>query len=523
MLFVVFSVCLSANAQNTPFKVSYSKESIQLVPGQTRVVVIDFTIPEKYFVYKDKTELEFLNLESLLVKRIEYPTSRVRQDPFFKKKLAVFEGPSQILVTFEVPPEAQVGKRMLEAVLHFQGCSDTLCYPEEARPIIFNFEIGGTSNLEPRTSNLFSWHDLIHSQDFSQVWEQSGWIMLVVVFIGGFLTSLTPCVLPLIPITLLIIGVRAESPVKRNLFLSLSLVVGLALTYAALGVLAVALGKSLGFIFQEKWIVILLALLFFILSLSMFGLYEIHLPLFLREKLNNIKGHGAMGAFASGMVTGVLAAPCAGPVVGSLLLFVAGTQSYFQGFFLLFVYAMGMGLLFVVLGTGYGILQGRFQGFGLSVWIKRFLGVLLLIGALFYLNTVVPLQKGFDILMKYKEPVPWLSSDVAGLEIAKKEQKIMLVDFYAEWCPPCKELEIGFFRKPEVVELLKKMVPVRIDATFNDDPVVEATIKKYKVIGWPTVLFVDSTGKVLNDLTVVSYNPKLLYDNMQKALGGDKP
>ena len=115
--------------------------------------MIDFTIPEKYFVYKDKTELEFLNLESLLVKRIEYPTSRVRQDPFFKKKLAVFEGPSQILVTFEVPPEAQVGKRMLEAVLHFQGCSDTLCYPEEARPIIFNFEIGGTSNLEPRTSN----------------------------------------------------------------------------------------------------------------------------------------------------------------------------------------------------------------------------------------------------------------------------------------------------------------------------------------------------------------------------------
>jgi len=100
---------------------------------------------------------------------------------------------------------------------------------------------------------------------------------------------------------------------------------------------------------------------------------------------------------------------------------------------------------------------------------------------------------------------------------------IKLLDFYAEWCPPCKELEIGFFRKPEVVELLKKMVPVRIDATFNDDPVVEATIKKYKVIGWPTVLFVDSTGKVLNDLTVVSYNPKLLYDNMQKALGGDKP
>ena len=250
----------------------------------------------------------------------------------------------------------------------------------------------------------------------------------------------------------------------------------------------------------------------------MFGFFEIHLPFALRQRLNQIKGHGALGAFVSGAASGVLAAPCAGPVVGSLLLFVAANQNYHQGFFLLFVYALGMGLLFVVLGTGYGTLQARFQSLGFSVWVKRFLGLLLLVGSLFYLNTIVSLDKGLAYLMKKSEPITWVTSDIRGLEIAKQEGKVMLIDFYAEWCAPCKELELGFFRKPEVVELLKKMVPVRIDATFTGDPEIQKTLDKYKVVGWPTILFVDPTGKVLDDLTVVSYNPTLLLDNMKRAL-----
>ena len=105
-----------------------------------------------------------------------------------------------------------------------------------------------------------------------------------------------------------------------------------------------------------------------------------------------------------------------------------------------------------------------------------------------------------------------------GWDLARRENKIVLIDFYADWCPPCKELDIGFFREPEVVALLKQMVPVRIDATFGGNPEVERVLAKYKVVGWPTILFVKPNGEVIEDLKVISYNPELLLRNMQKAV-----
>ncbi len=465
--------------------------------------------------------MEFLNLEGVKVKKIEYPPSEWYEDPFFKKRKEIFRGEITLQVTFELPAGALGGERLLEALVKLQGCSTTLCYPEEKHLIVFRFQVasqppylvGEGLSLPGRNS----WRELLQTQDFSRILEQGWWVVLMVVFLGGVLTSLTPCVLPLIPITLMIIGVRAQHPVRKNLLLSIYLVLGLAITYAALGVLAVALGKSLGFVFQEKWVVVALAIFFFILSLSMFGFYEIHLPQTLRHRLNHIKGHGRIGAFVSGAAAGLLAAPCAGPVVGSLLLFVAGNQNFMQGFILLLVYALGMGLLFVLLGTGYGTLQGRFRRFPLSVWAKRAMGLVLFGIALFYLNTVIPLEKGLSYFWHQPGSVVWIDSEPRGLEMAARENRVMLIDFYAEWCAPCKELEIGFFRKPEVVALLQQMIPVRIDATFSGNAEVERLLKKYRVVGWPTILFVKPNGEMMEDLKVISYNPEKLMLSLRAA------
>lgn len=520
-------VCGLAFAQSSPFRVLSPEGQVALKPGETRTVRFFLNIPPDYFVYQDKTTLEFLNLEGIRVKNIRYPETVLHQDPFFKKEAVVFKGETPIEVTFEAPPEAMPGPRELEALLKLQGCSATLCYPEESHLVVFHLEVPGNAggaalsgNASPGqpASKPFSLYELLHLQDFNRLFEQGWLIILAVVFIGGVLTSLTPCVLPLIPITLMIIGVRAESPVRRNLLLSFSLVLGLSLTYASLGVLAVALGKSLGFIFQQKWFVLGVAGLFFALSLSMLGFYEIHLPRRLRHRLNHVKGHGMIGAFVSGAVSGFLAAPCAGPVVGSLLLFVATTRSWLQGFWLLFIYALGMGFLFILLGTGYGTLQARFRRFALSVWIKRGMGIVLLLGAFFYFNSVIPIQDKLTAFLEQEpaSPVVWLASDKEGLERARAGNKVMLIDFYADWCVPCKELELGFFRKPGTVALLQQMVPVRIDATFPT-PDIQTIIRKYGVIGWPTILFVNPEGEVLRDLSVISYNPDLLFQNMQKA------
>lgn len=493
-------------------------------PGEKKTVSIQLRIPPNYFIYEEKTKLSFLEEKEVRVENIEYPPTRLREDPFFKKRISIFEGDVSIDVTLFAPPEIKPGEQTLEAVLKFQGCSDVLCYPEETHLLSFLVSLKGGEIISPSPLSAegepppaFSWKRLIHAQNFNDILKHGFGIVLAVVFLGGFLTSFTPCVLPVIPITLMIIGVRAESPLKRNFLLSSALALGISITYALLGLVAVFFGKGLGFVFQEKWFVILLALLFFLLSLSMFGLYEIHLPQRLRQRLNQIKGHGLWGAFVSGGAAGVLAAPCAGPVIGALLLFVATTQNYFQGFWLLFVFGLGLGGLFVVLGTGYGTLQGRFRGGSFTIWMKRFLGVLLLIGSLFYLSTVVPLEKGITYLLRGPNPVSWITSETQGLKIAEEENKIMIIDFYADWCPPCKELDHGFFRKPEVVALLKEMVPVKIDATF-DNHEVEGLLKKYNVIGWPTIKFVSPEGKVLEELSVIAYHPELLLKNIKLAL-----
>lgn len=519
ILFIILATfSLSVQGHLTPFPVSAPSEPIALQPGEEVHVPIQIEIPPNFFVYQEKTKLTIIDLKGFDLQTIAYPESRIRQDPFFKKEMAVFEGNIQITPALKAPADMGPGRKIIEALVKLQGCSDVLCYPEESHLVSFQLDIAGgavagTAGSQP-TPTL---SELLSAQHFAEIFGQSLGIILLVVFLGGFLTSLTPCVLPVIPITLMIIGVRSDRHWSHNLALSAVLVLGLALSYALLGVLAVSLGKGLGFVFQQKWVVTALAVLFFLLALSMFGLFEIHLPQFIRQRLNQIHGHGLWGAFLSGGAAGVLAAPCAGPVVGALLLYVAGTQSYLQGFGLLFWYALGMGLLFVVLGTGYGTLQARFTSLQLTVWVKRFLGLLLLAGSLFYLNAVFPLQKSFEGLLKRPDPVAWLSREAQGLERARTEHKIMLVDFYADWCPPCKELEIGFFRKPEVVALLKRMVPVRIDATFMDEEVARL-LEKYHVVGWPTIKFVSPDGQILDELTVVSYHPQVLLENMKKSL-----
>ena len=515
--FLVWSVAAIAQSKS-PFRVISPESGLALQAGETKTVSLSIEMPPNYFIYKDKTSIEFLNLEGILVKNIQYPSPQSHQDPFFKKTVSVFQGTTQVDVTFQAPQSAAPGKRNLEALLKLQGCSDSLCYPEESHLIVFNLNIVSGGATHSSSEAPFSWRELFHTQDFSKILEQGWWVVLMVVFFGGVLTSFTPCVLPLIPITLMIIGVRAQSPVRKNLVLSCCLVLGLALTYALLGVAAVAFGKSLGFAFQQKWFVIFLALLFFALSLSMFGFYEIHLPSVLRHRINHIKGHGKWGAFVSGAAAGVVAAPCAGPIIGAMLLFIAGNQNYTQGFLLLLVYALGMGVLFVILGTGYGTLQGRFRKFPLSIWIKRIMGLVLFGISLFYINTVVPLEKGLAYFGHHPQQIVWLHSEPQGLEMAKRENKVMMIDFYADWCAPCKELDLGFFNRKEVMELIKQLVPVRVDATFSGKPEVEAALNKYKVVGWPTVIFVGPDGKVLQDLTMISYRPNLLLENIKKSL-----
>src|SRR3954470_17084083 len=224
--------------------------------------------------------------------------------------------------------------------------------------------------------------------DFER-YQQRGWLWMYLGSFGaGFLTSLTPCVYPMIPITLGIFGARGKDVSRaRRLLLATAYVVGMGLTYAVLGVTFAMLGGSAGALLANPFVIIPIVILFIAMAASLFGAFELNLPASWQAKLNQGGGKGFGGAFAMGLVGGFIAAPCTGPFLAGLLAFVTTTNSVVGGGSLLFVYALGMGVLFWVLAAAAMSLpkSGKWMD-----TVKSIGGMLLLVGAIYFLRPLLP-------------------------------------------------------------------------------------------------------------------------------------
>src|SRR5512139_3785290 len=216
---------------------------------------------------------------------------------------------------------------------------------------------------------------------------QGSVLAFAVAFVGGIATSLTPCVYPLIPITVSIFGARKAGSRREAMTLSGLYVLGIAVMYSALGVGAALTGKAFGSVMQNPWVIGFVALVLAAMAASMFGAFELRLPSSWQARLNTVGGAGRAGAFAMGLVSGIVAAPCTGPVLAAALTFVATKGSIAFGFAIMFTYALGLGLLFFLIGT-----------FSLSLpksgpWmdgVKSVFGVALLAAALLFLRNALP-------------------------------------------------------------------------------------------------------------------------------------
>ncbi len=375
---------------------------------------------------------------------------------------------------------------------------------------------------------------------------------LLLVFLAGMGASLTPCVFPMIPITMAIIGAKGGGK-ARGFALSMMLVLGMAVTYTTLGVLAAKSGAVFGAVAQRPAFLIPMALLFVAFSLSLFGAFEISLPSGLAAKLQgdgSRKGFG--GAFIMGLVLGPLSAPCVGPVIGAVLVGIAQQGDVWLGGLQLFVFALGMGVLFLAVGTFSAALPRsgewltRFkQGMGLvvlgfAVWTVRFIApiwmnytmwtVVLLVGAAIFgvfeaaEALVGQLRKGLAILLlalgvllgvravesflavdllprgaaaaaAREEHAGWLEQDLEGALVkAKAEHKLVVVDIYAEWCAQCKELDEKTWPEADVQQwLAQNAVAIRIDTDARrKDLAIKLQIRSY-----PTVLLLDPEGREL--------------------------
>lgn len=220
--------------------------------------------------------------------------------------------------------------------------------------------------------------------------ERGWWAVLLLVFVAGFLSSLTPCVYPLIPITVALFGARGASTKREALLLSLTYVAGIAVTYSLMGVFAALFGGVFGGLMQSPAVLGAVSLLFVVMGLSSAGAFDVRLPGWLQEGLSNRGGAGYAGALVMGLVAGIIAAPCVGPVVGAILVYVAKQQDVFRGWALLTVFAFGLGVPFVALGTFSSLLSKLPRSGAWMEGVKLVFAVCFWAMALYYVRLVVP-------------------------------------------------------------------------------------------------------------------------------------
>ncbi|MBN8550674.1 MAG: thioredoxin family protein [Deltaproteobacteria bacterium] len=370
---------------------------------------------------------------------------------------------------------------------------------------------------------------------------------LFAAFNAGILTSLTPCIYPLIPITLAIFGCCKEVSRRQRFFLALCYVLGIAATYTLLGVISAKTGGIFGSFLSNPWAIAVLSILLILLALFSLDIVKLSALSKLQNSASRIGGKGFRGAFLMGTVSGFVAAPCAGPVLVVILGVAAAQQSSAWGALLLFTYALGMGLLFILLAL-FPLLLDRLPRSGNWLHAVKFLTAALLFAVVLFITQpfhvpyvletlsdyhwalfVVAILSFFAAMWAYRLhhgalkcvaailfacsafyltlPAPqhsWAARIEEGLSAAEQRSTLVMVDMYADWCAACKELDAKTFSDPEVKERLAKFALVRVDFTLDSDYTTKLT-EQYDVAGLPCLLFLTANGKEIPDSRITGF------------------
>jgi thioredoxin:protein disulfide reductase len=389
-------------------------------------------------------------------------------------------------------------------------------------------------------------------------------------FASGLLVSFTPCVYPMVAVTVSVFGARSVQSRWEGVGLSAAFVAGIISIFVPLGVLAGLTGGVFGSVLSSTWVIVGLSALFFALAASMFGAFELDLPSGLKNRLAQAGGSGFWGALVLGMICGPIAAPCTGPFLTGILAWITQTQSAVVGAALMASFALGLGVPFFLVGAFALQLpkSGRWM-----VHVKSLLGLVLVVVGLYFLSTAFPvlarfarptteflavsaavavlglllgavhksfegaalgtkLSKGaglfltaagsFAFLMGFIKPertLAWEEGAAApGLptlteaarQKAVSEDRPLLVDFTAAWCAACKEIDKLTFTDERVRREAGRFVAVKVDATDTDDPLVDATMKAHVVVGLPTLILFDSDGGEARRFTDFMHADELL-------------
>ncbi|HEY7239099.1 MAG TPA: protein-disulfide reductase DsbD [Burkholderiales bacterium] len=513
-------------------------------------VEVTFAIADGYYMYRDRFKFVAEGNAAVRLGPPEFPRGLVHKDEFF--------GETQIYrraVSIRLPVE---GEGRFDLKVTSQGCADAgVCYVPMDSSASIQLAAAGVEE-RPQLSIFAS------DMEIARLFEGNFALVLGGFFVFGLLLAFTPCVLPMIPILSGIIAGEGRNIDKlRALALSLSYVLGMALAYAAAGIAAAFSGVLLAAALQNTWVLTAFALVFVLLALSMFGFYELQLPGFLRERLHSahgrLRGGQIVSVAAMGVFSAVIVSPCVAAPLAGALLYISQTRDVLLGGAALFAMALGMGVPLIAVGVSEGALLPRAGAW--MTGVRRFFGVLLLAVAIWVIAPVLPPMVSMlawaalfigsaVLLLRWSKlagaavsliglallvgaltgsrdplrplaaltgggtaaasPVPW--QRVASLqelqEKLKAPGKPVMLDFYADWCVSCKEMESFTFSDPKVRAQLDGMLLLQADVTANSEA-HRTLLKRFSLFGPPGIVFFDAQGREIRGLRVIGYqNPE---------------
>ncbi|MDE0484599.1 MAG: thioredoxin family protein [Candidatus Poribacteria bacterium] len=573
---IIFPICTQAQfpdfdlSDNQPVEKLSAEGFISLdkvQPGRDFKIAVVVKIAKGWHVNANPareglipTEIIFPETPNLTFGKVIYPTgdtlnlASIGEAPVYHDTITIGI-PATLLQS------TPIGPTTLDMQLRYQACNDEQCLLPETLNVTIPINVVSLAETAQEANEAIFANIAFDTTTNDSSEDQGGiagalsggnlWLAFLLVFVGGIVTSLTPCVYPLIPITVSIFGANESTGILRSFLLSVVYVFGIVVTYSILGVAVASTGAVFGQIMANPWVIGFISVILVTLGLSMFGVFEIRLPSSMQNRLNTVGGAGFVGAFGMGTVAGVIAAPCTGPALAAVLAYIATTSSLVIGFWLMFTYALGMGLLFICIGTFSGLLSALPRSGGWMYVLENIFGIAIITMALYFLKDVkifapltsflqnslpffgiaagliliglllgkltqrfsgipagMKVRKASGLLMVIvgafmivgglQQPVAgvhlnWVSDEPTALETAKQEDKLVMLDFYATWCSACNELDHKTFSDQTIVDKLENYITVKLDFSVESD---KALTEKYQIRGLPVVIFMDAQENI---------------------------
>jgi thiol:disulfide interchange protein DsbD len=547
--------------------------------------------------YLIPTTVTLRGVAGLTPGRRTYPAGEPVKLAFDENPLSVYGGQVTLKTVLTAAPGAVNGAYALPGSVRFQACNDEVCLAPTSVPFTLEVTVTGGSaagavpppatgatlsdtagaiaadtaagstqadTTAPGGGDAMAGVQSEASRRLQGALEKGGLWWFLALFLGGLALNLTPCVFPMLGITVSVFGARRRERPVKVLAHAVAYVLGIAVTYSVLGVVAALTGGLFGSALQSPLVNVGLGLLFIVLSLSMFGLYEMQPPMWVLQRLGGADASSLLGIFLSGLAVGIIAAPCVGPFVVAVLALLAQRGDPLFGFQTMFAMSLGLGLPYLFLALFSNLIQSLPRSGDWMLWVKKVFGILLAAIGLYYAliglaprlaQWILPAalglgglylgfvdrhgsaKRGFRtfkqalgvlavlavipvVMMLRAEGIRFQPYDEAAMQAALAGGRPVMLEFSADWCVPCHELDRSTFTDRKVIARSRDFAIFKVDLTRYDSPGSKTLRTRYGVTGVPEILFFTRGGEVREARVIGFIPPTPFLERLELVLAG---